>query len=89
MQKKTIKLINKLGLHARASSLFVKTAGRFASETTVLYQGKAADAKSIMDVMMLGAAYGAELSLECEGTDESEALNAMVQLIEDKFGEEE
>ena len=89
MQKKTIKLTNKLGLHARASSLFIKTASRFASETTVLYQGKAADAKSIMDVMMLGAACGAELTLECEGADETQALDAMIQLIENKFGEEE
>lgn len=89
MQTIQIKLSNKLGLHARASSQLIKKANRFSSEININYQGKCADAKSIMDVMMLGAAYGSELTISAEGSDETAAIEALSQLINAKFGEEQ
>ena len=82
MQTIQIKLSNKLGLHARASSQLIK-------KVNINYQGKCADAKSIMDVMMLGAAYGSELTISAEGSDETAAIEALSQLINAKFGEEQ
>ena len=82
-------LINRLGLHARASSAFVQTASRFEATVTVTHKdrGKTADGKSIMGVMMLAAPYGTTLEVTCEGPDAEAAAEALATLIQDRFGE--
>lgn len=89
MLQRTVTIRNKLGLHARAAAKLVNTAGGFESAVTLKYRDKSADAKSIMSIMMLAAAQGAELDLLVEGADESEALESVATLIDDFFGEEE
>lgn len=81
-------IVNKLGLHARASALFVKTAIRFASEIRVEREGVEVNGKSIMGIMMLAAAKGSSITVKIEGDDEAEALVAMGELIRNGFGEE-
>jgi phosphocarrier protein HPr len=87
--KQEIEIINKLGLHARASAKLTQTAGRFQADVFVTKAGKRVNAKSIMGVMMLAAGKGSTLELEASGVDESEAMGAVVALINDKFGEGE
>ncbi|WP_372780183.1 HPr family phosphocarrier protein [Litorivivens sp.] len=89
MAKTRITIINKLGLHARAAAKFVSTAASFASEVTVQANGQSVDGKSIMSIMMLAAAKGTELELECKGEDEQEALDAICDLINRRFDEGE
>lgn len=84
-----VKLLNKVGLHARPASQFVQTAARFASSVTVEYNSKKANAKSILQVLSLGAGGGAEISISAEGADAEAAIAALQQLIADKFGEVE
>ena len=81
-------IINKLGLHARASALFVKTASRFAAEVRLSKEGVEVNGKSIMGIMMLAASKGTTVSLSVEGADEAEALQAIGDLITTGFGEE-
>jgi phosphocarrier protein HPr len=87
--KQEIEIINKLGLHARASAKLTQTAGRFQAEIFVSKAGKRVNAKSIMGVMMLAAGKGSKLELEASGADEGDAMGAVVALINDKFGEGE
>jgi len=87
MKRTTVRISNKLGLHARASAKLTKLAGGFASEVHMSRNGRRINAKSIMGVMMLAAGLGSELEIEAEGADESEALDAIVALIDDRFGE--
>lgn len=82
-------LLNKVGLHARPASQFVQTAARFASSVTVEYNSKKANAKSILQVLSLGAGGGAEISISAEGADAEAAIAALQQLIANKFGEVE
>lgn len=89
MLKQDIEIINKLGLHARASAKLTQTSGRFQCAVFVSKAGKRVNAKSIMGVMMLAAGKGTKLELETDGIDESEAMAAVVALIHDKFGEGE
>ena len=89
MLQQTVTIKNKLGLHARAAAKLVNTAGRFQSSVVLKNEHKSADAKSIMGIMMLAAAQGTELELTVEGEDETEALESVVSLINDLFGEEE
>lgn len=89
MIKKTIEIINKLGLHARASAKLTQTANQFSSEVWVSRNGRRVNAKSIMGVMMLAAGKGAVIDIETNGADEAEALAALEALIADKFGEGE
>jgi phosphocarrier protein len=89
MIKTTISISNKLGLHARASAKFTKLAGSFQSEVFMSRNGRRVNAKSIMGVMMLAAGVGSEVEIETNGGDEQAAMNALCQLINDKFGEEE
>ncbi len=89
MLNQEIEIINKLGLHARASAKLTQTAGRFQSAVFVSKAGRRVNAKSIMGVMMLAAGKGTVLSLETEGVDEVNAMAAVVALINDKFGEGE
>lgn len=84
-----ITIINLLGLHARASAKFVSTASRFQSNLNVTKDAKTINGKSIMGVMMLAANKGSEITLQSDGPDEKEQLNAMVELINNRFGEAE
>ncbi len=79
---------NQLGLHARACALFVKTASRFRSEVTVSRDGVVVNGKSIMGVMMLAAEEGSSIEVKAEGPDEAEALAALQELVDGKFGGE-
>ena len=89
MQYKEIKILNKLGMHARASAKFTQLAGRYRSDVWLTRNDRKVNAKSIMGVMMLAANQGATLVIETTGEDEIEAMQALVQLIEDRFGESE
>ena len=87
MIKRVATISNKLGLHARASAKLTKLAGGFASDVHLSRNGRRVNAKSIMGVMMLAAGLGAEVEIETEGADEQAAMDAIVALIDDKFGE--
>ncbi|MCB1616923.1 MAG: HPr family phosphocarrier protein [Pseudomonadales bacterium] len=90
MESTTIEIINKLGLHARAASKFASTASRFGCSIQVSKNGeKTVDGKSIMSLMLLAAAKGSELKICCDGDDALDALNALCELISDRFGEDE
>ncbi len=82
-------IVNKLGLHARAAAKLVTTASNFKSTIHIARDDRKVDAKSIMPVMMLAASRGTEINLLIDGPDEQEALTALVELIEDYFGEGE
>jgi phosphocarrier protein HPr len=84
-----LEIINKLGLHARASTKLTQTASRFNSEIWVERNGRRVNAKSIMGVMMLAAAKGSIITLEANGEDEVQAIEALCDLINDYFGEGE
>jgi phosphocarrier protein len=87
MPASNVTIINRLGLHARAAAKFVQTAAGFASSVTVTRDTKTVNGKSIMGVMTLAAAQGAELTIETAGEDAEAALAALVGLVEEKFGE--
>jgi phosphocarrier protein len=89
MIKQDIEIINKLGLHARASSKLTQTASQFSSEIWIEKNGRKVNAKSIMGVMMLAAAMGSSITLEANGADEQAAMSALQALINDYFGEGE
>ena len=89
MIKQDIEIINKLGLHARASSKLTQTASQFSSDIWIEKNGRKVNAKSIMGVMMLAAAQGSNITLEANGTDETTAMAALQALINDYFGEGE
>ena len=89
MLKQEITIINKLGLHARAAMKLVNTAGRFESEILITFKNREINAKSIMNLMVLGASKGSRLTLTVTGNDEKNAMKAVVELINDKFGEHE
>ena len=79
---------NKFGLHARPSASFVQTANRFHSSVKVEKDGQVADGKSILDLMMLAAAQGTNITVKANGEDAQEALKALGDLIESRFGED-
>ena len=85
----TVTIINKLGLHARASAKLVKTASRFTAEIKIHYDNKIVDAKSIMGIMMLAARKGTELEITAEGDDATDAINAITELVNNRFDEAE
>jgi phosphocarrier protein len=89
MIKQNITIINKLGLHARAASKLVNCASQFESEVFIGRHGNRVNAKSIMGVMMLAASKGVELELEVDGNDEQICQQAVVDLINNRFGEDE
>ncbi len=82
-----VEIINKLGLHARASTKLTQTASKFASEIWITRNGRRVNAKSIMGVMMLAAAKGSFVTIEANGTDEKESIDGLTALIADYFGE--
>jgi phosphocarrier protein len=89
MIRRPLRIINKLGLHARAASKLVSTASEYEAEVTLVREGQEVSGKSIMGVMMLGAARGTELELITDGPDEEAAADALAELVEDRFGEGE
>ena len=89
MIKQEIEIINKLGLHARASTKLTQTASQFDSEIWIERNGRRVNAKSIMGVMMLAASKGSKIQLETSGEDEQPAMDALSALISNRFGEPE
>lgn len=89
MIKTRTSISNKLGLHARASAKFTKLAGSFASEVWMSKGERRVNAKSIMGVMMLAAGLGSTVEIETNGPDEQAAIEALLALVADKFGEGE
>ena len=89
MKQATVVVVNKLGLHARPSAALSQTASRFKSEVWMSKGSRRINAKSIMGVMMLAAGIGSEVLLETEGEQAQEAMDALLALINDRFGEGE
>ena len=87
MQQRDVEIVNKLGLHARASAKLTQLAAKYQCDVSMVRNGRRVNAKSIMGVMMLAAGKGAKVALETEGPDEEEAMSALVALIADYFGE--
>ncbi len=88
MSETELLIRNQLGLHARACALFVKTSSRFQSHITVVRDDLEVNGKSIMGVMMLAAEEGATIRVKADGPDEAEALAALTELVNGKFGGE-
>ena len=84
----TVEIKNKLGLHLRAATLLVKTAGKFSSTITITRGKDRASARSVIALITLGAGLGSHLNVKAEGADADEALTAVQALFNDKFGEE-
>ncbi len=87
MIQKELEIINKLGLHARASAKFTQLASKYKCEVWMSFNKRRVNAKSIMGVMMLAAGKGTKVLLETEGADEQDCFNALEALILDRFGE--
>lgn len=88
MTRRDVRISNRLGLHARAAARFVHTANRFRSRISAMRDGRTMDGKSILGILLLAASQGSTLTLEADGEDEVEALEALVRLVEGGFGEE-
>jgi phosphocarrier protein len=88
MQQRDVEIVNKLGLHARPSAKLTQLASSFKSQVHMARNGRRINAKSIMGVMMLAAAKGSTITLETDGEDELEAIDALSGLISSGFGEE-
>ncbi len=86
--QRTVEIVNKRGLHARASAKFVKLAADFEAEVTVTRDGQSVDARSIMGLMMLGAGPGSMLELSAEGREAEAALDALSELVRSRFEED-
>jgi phosphocarrier protein HPr len=84
----TFTIQNRLGLHARAAAAFVKVANRFQSEITINRDAVTVNGKSIMGVLMLAASIGSKIDVTAEGEDSKDALAALCELVDNKFGEE-
>jgi phosphocarrier protein HPr len=89
MQKTNVTIINKLGLHARASAKLTKLASSFSCDVFMSRNGRRINAKSIMGVMMLAAGMGTDVEIETAGDDEDKAMQALIGLINERFGEGE
>lgn len=85
--QRTVELVNRLGLHARAASKFVQEASRFQAEIRVRHNDEEVNGKSILGLLLLAAPCGSKLTISAEGADAEEALQALVQLVADRFGE--
>jgi len=89
MLQREVEIINKLGLHARASAKLTQVAGRFKASVWINRNGRRVNAKSIMGVMMLAAARGSKVVIEAEGPDEEAAMTAVTRLVAGRFEEDE
>ena len=85
---RTVEIVNERGLHARASAKFVKLAGGFDAEVTVTRDGQSVDARSIMGLMMLAAGPGCHIEITAEGSEAQEAVDALAELVANRFDEE-
>lgn len=88
MEQSELTIVNRLGLHARASALFVKTASQFGSDIFLAKDDVEVNGKSIMGIMMLAAAKGSTIRLKVTGSDEAAAMASLTELIKNGFGEE-
>ncbi len=88
MESRTLKLKNKLGMHARAAAAFVKVAQQFKAEIYLEHKGQTANGKSILEILTLACPYGGMLTIKADGVDAFNALEALENLIENKFGED-
>ena len=86
---RTVEIVNKRGLHARASAKFVKLASTYDAEVRVTKDGQTVDARSIMGLMMLAAGIGCSIDIEAEGPQADEAVDALVALVSARFDEDE
>ena len=89
MQQREAEIVNRLGLHARASAKLTQLAAQHVSEVWLSRNGRRVNAKSIMGVMMLAAAKGSRVTIETDGPDEEAAMQSLLALIADRFGEAE
>ena len=89
MLQRTVEIVNKLGMHARASAKLTQVAAQFKSDIWMTRKERRINAKSIMGVMMLAASKGSSVGIEVDGEDEAEAMDTIVELIADRFGEAE
>jgi len=89
MVEKKIEIVNKLGLHARAAAVLVQEASKFDSDIQITFEDNTVNAKSILGVMMLAAMKGDTVKVKTEGEDEIEAMEAIEELIKNRFGEKE
>lgn len=89
MKKTELQIINKLGMHARAASMFVKTAEKYKCKVEIEKDGMRVNAKSIMGILMLAASFGSTIEVIADGDQETECLEALTALIQNKFGEGE
>ncbi len=89
MIQQSVTIINKLGLHARASSKLVSLASRFGCKIDLNHDSQTVNSKSILGVMMLGATQGTEITITADGEEEEIAMKMILELIENKFGEQE
>ena len=87
MIRRETRIVNRLGLHARAAAQLVRMANEYNSDISLIKSNQQANAKTIMEVLMLGAAYGEDLIVEAIGDDEEHAVEAIVQLIDARFNE--
>ena len=88
MTRRQVKIRNRLGLHARAAARFVHTAARFQARVTAGRDGRVMDGKSILGILLLAASRGTTIEITAEGSDEEEAVEALVALVDGGFGEE-
>ncbi|MCK5909015.1 MAG: HPr family phosphocarrier protein [Caulobacter sp.] len=88
MNSRTVEIVNERGLHARASAKFVKMASSFDAEVTVSRDGASVDARSIMGLMMLAAGIGSTIDISAEGPEAEAALEALCELVANRFDEE-
>ncbi len=88
MIERDLEIVNRLGLHARAAAKLVQTTSGYKSRVTLIREGEEIDGKSILGILLLAAAQGSRMTVRTEGVDEVEALNAITDLIADRFGEE-
>ena len=87
MTRRQVQIANRLGLHARAAARFVQTAARFEAKITAGRDGRVMDGKSILGILLLGASRGTTIEITADGKDEVAAVEALVELVESRFGE--
>ena len=87
MIQREVRIVNRLGLHARAAARFVHTANRFRARITVAHDGRSMDGKSILGILLLAASQGTRLTLSAEGEDEQACVGELAALVEGGFGE--
>ena len=88
MIQREVRIVNRLGLHARAAARFVHTAHRFRAKITVARDGRVMDGKSILGILLLAASQGTRLTVSADGEDEAPAVEALAALVDGGFGEE-